>query len=658
MNVLKTMRNMSSLKILLWIIVISFVAAMFTVWGGGGGSSSGTGRTWLGEEYAVKVGSRTLPPAVFRLQYRFYVERIKQMLGDSYREDFTRGASKTVADGMVTQLILADMAKDYGLMVSDQELAAGIQRIYGFKDPKTEYPALISRMGVTAEEFQTLLRYELLSQKLSDLLSDSVYLSDAELKRLYTEENEGAKAMVAVVSSRNLLAKVGPISDGEAQARYERDRASFQIPEKRAAEFITVSLNAIRSTMKVDDAQVKAYYDAHKAEFSTPSTERRASHILIKVDEKAPASEVEAARKKAQDIYAKAKAGADFAALAKEFSQDGSASNGGDLGWFSRERMVKPFSDAVFDQAKAVGEVVGPIQSQFGFHVIKLTGIGGEIKPFDEVKAQVRQTILFKDPTFTDKLNKTLTEAEQAITAAKDDASLKAAATKYGLSITPLTQPISKDDPIPGIGRDKAIQDAVAKAAQGQWSEALKTRDGIVRFKVTSVIAAHPAKFDEVKNQIVKDLRDEKALAMAHVQAQALAASAKDAASLESEAKKAGYAVQQSDFLKASDPIPSAGKAPEVNKALLAAKAGTLVGPIQAPNAWVVAFVTEHKTADMQKFAQEKDSFARTQRQKSSQDVMDDYVARRRAALEKDNKISLNQDLMKQMDPASGRQEG
>ncbi len=657
MNVLKTMRNMSSLKILLWIIVISFVAAMFTVWGGGG-SSSREGRSWLGQEYAVKVGHRTLPPAVFRLQYRFYVERIKQMLGDSYREDFTRGASKTVADGMVRELILADMAKDYGLMVSDKELAAGIQRIYNFKDPKTEYPALISRMGVTADEFQTLLRYELLNEKLSDLLADSVYLSDAELKRLYTEENEGAKAMVAVVSSRTLVGKVGPITDGEVQARYERDKASFQVPEKRTMEYIAVSQGAIRNNMKVDDAQVKAYYEAHKAEFSTPSTERRASHILIKVDPKASASEVEAARKKAEEIYAKAKAGADFAALAKEFSQDGSASQGGDLGWFSRERMVKPFSDAVFDQAKAVGEIVGPVQSQFGFHVIKLTGIGGEMRPFDDVKAQVRQAILFKDPSFTDKMNKTYDEAKKAVEAAKDETALKAAATKYGLTITPITQPFSKDDSLPVVGKDKTFQDAVAKAPQGQWSESLKTRDGIMRFKITSVVAAHPAKLEEAKAQITQNLRDEKALAMARVQAQALAASAKDAASLESEAKKAGYAVQQTDFLKATDPIPTAGKAPEVNKALLAAKPNTLVGPIQAPNAWVVAFVTEHRAADMQKFAKEKDSFARTQRQKSSDQVMDDYVARRRAALEKENKISLNQDLMKQMEPGSGGQEG
>ena len=98
MNVLKTMRNMGSLKILLWIIVISFVAAMFTVWGTGGSSGKG-GRTWLGEEYSVKVEGRTMPPAIFRLQYRFYAERIRQMLGDNFRDDFLRGASKTVADG-------------------------------------------------------------------------------------------------------------------------------------------------------------------------------------------------------------------------------------------------------------------------------------------------------------------------------------------------------------------------------------------------------------------------------------------------------------------------------------------------------------------------------------------------------------------------------
>lgn len=656
MNVLKTMRNMGSLKFLLWIIVISFVAAMFTVWGTGGARSGG--RTWLGEEYAVKVEGRTMPPAVFRLQYRFYVERIRQMLGDNFREDFVRGASKTVAEGMVRQLILADMSKTYGLAVSDEELAADIQRMYNFKDPKTEYPSMISRMGVTAEEFQTLLRYELVNQKLSDLLSASVYLSGEEIKRRYTEQNEGVKAMVAAVPSSSFLAKVTPASDAEVRAQFERDKSKFSIPEKRTISYIFASPSQIKNAMKVDDAQVKAYYESHLSEFSIPKTQRRASHILIKVDETAPAKDVEAARKKAQEIYAKAKAGMDFGTLARENSQDSSSSSGGDLGWFERSRMVKPFADAVFDECKAVGDIVGPVKSQFGFHVVKLTGIGGATKPFDEVKAQVRQTLMYKDPAMTDKAKALYDDAEKAIRGASGEAALKATAAKYNLQVVEAAAPFAKGEPISNLGAEPTVQDAVFKAPQGAWSETLKARDGVLRFKVVSIVAAHAARFDEVKAKVAQEIRDERAMNLARAAAQALASTAKDAASLEAAAKKDGFAVQQSALLKATDAIPGAGKSPEVNKALMAAKVGAVVGPMKSANAWVVAVVTEHSAVDPKKFAEEKDSFARSQRDQSAQEVMDDYVKRRRAALDKEKKVLFNQQLLDQMEPAGGRQAG
>jgi peptidyl-prolyl cis-trans isomerase D len=410
--------------------------------------------------------------------------------------------------------------------------------------------------------------------------------------------------------------------------------------------------------MKIDDAQVKAYYDSHLSEFSIPATQRRASHILIKVDEAAPANDVETARLKAQGLYAKAKAGVDFATLARENSQDSSSSSGGDLGWFDRTRMVKPFADAVFDECKAVGDIVGPVQSQFGFHVVKLTGLGGATKPFDEVKAQVRQTLMYKDPAMEDKAKALYDEAEKAIRGALDEASLKAAAAKFNLQVVQVTNPFAKGEPIANFGADPSVEEQVFKAPQGAWSETIKAREGVIRFKVTSIAATHPAKLDEVKAKVTQEIRDERASDLARSAAQALVSAAKDPASLEAAAKKDGYSVQQSGLLKATDPIPGAAKAPEVNKALMAAKVGSVVGPLKAGNAWVVAVITEHSTVDAKKFTEEKDSFAKSQREQSAQEVMDDYVKRRRAILDKEKKVLFNQQLLDQMEPAGGRQAG
>ncbi len=109
--------------------------------------------------------------------------------------------------------------------------------------------------------------------------------------------------------------------------------------------------------------------------------------------------------------------------------------------------MVKPFADAVFDQCKAVGDIVGPVRSQFGFHVIKLTGIGGQAKPFNEVKDQVRQTMLLSDPVYSSQATKLENEAEKALGEAKDDAAMQAAAKKFGLEVHKVRCPSPRRTP-------------------------------------------------------------------------------------------------------------------------------------------------------------------------------------------------------------------
>lgn len=653
MNVLKTVRNMGFLKILLWIIVISFLAAMFTIWGGGMDVEK-KGGSLFGADYAVKVGKDSFSPGVFRLQYRFYVERLRQMMGDQFKEDFLRGAPQNIADQMAKQLIEARMARSYGLSVSDEELVTAIQRVYKFKDPKTEYPAMISRMGVTADEYQELFRNDLLVNKLNALLADSTFIPDSELKSKYVEENDKYKATVAVVSTASFLSKAPDPTPDEVKARFEKDKSTLTIPEKRTIDYVTVSPAQLRNQVKLDDAQVRAYYEAHKAEFSSQAGERRASHILIKASDTDKPAVVEAARKQAQEIYDKIKAGADFATLAKQFSQDSSASSGGDLGWFGRQAMVKPFADAVFDQCKAVGDVVGPVQSQFGFHIIKLTGIGGETKPFEQVQGQVRQTMLLQDPTYQAQAKKLYDEASKAIASAKNDDALKAAAGKWGVRVNTST-PFSKDEPMGFLGRDEKIAGAVFGAKQGEWSDLVPLRDGIVRFKVTAITPAHPATLEDVRAKITADLKREKASDMARAAAYALAASAKDAASFEAEAKKENYGVQTTSSLKATDYIPGVGKNVALGKALLAGKVNSAVGPVAVNPGWAVGYVTERATADMKKFEQDKDSFSRTQRQEHAQQIIDDYVEGERKVLEAKKEILFNTEAIKQMEPSSGQ---
>ncbi|MGC8762567.1 MAG: peptidyl-prolyl cis-trans isomerase [Acidobacteriota bacterium] len=652
MNVLKTMRNMEFLKILLWIVVISFLLAMFALWGGG--LEYEKGHSLFGPDFAVKVGKESLSPGAYRLQYRFYTEQIRQMLGDNFRDDFLRGAAQRVADGMVDQLLLAELARKYGLEVSDRELAETIQRLYRFQDPQREYPETLQRLGVSAQEFEDFLRSDLLAQKVRDFLTETTVIPEDELKRRYVEENDKVDALVALVPSGKFLAAVPPPSEAELRALYEKKKASLQTPEKRAIEYVQVTEQAIRQAIKVDDAQLKAYYEAHAGEFGTAAGQRRASHILIRASEQDPPAKREEARKKAEEIARRAKAGEDFAKLASQYSEDGSnAKQGGDLGYFPRERMVPAFSAAVFDQLHAVGEIAGPVETPFGFHVVKLTGIGGQPRPFEEVKAQVRQTLLLKDPGYQKQAEALLEKARKDLEKAKSDAEIQAVAKAAGVDVVKIERPFSKKEPAGTLGRDPKVLEAIFKAEVGKWSGLLEVRNSPVRFKVTKVEPPHPATFEEVRADLEQEARNEKAFEQARSEALALKAAAKDAASLEEEAKRKGFSAQKSGPVNRKGSVPGVGFDGGLMEALFSARPGEIGGPVKTKFSYVVFVVTEKTPADLAAFEKTKDDYARQQRRQAASQFLDDYVDARKRELTEKKAILFNQDLIASLEPQS-----
>jgi peptidyl-prolyl cis-trans isomerase D len=652
MNVLKTMRGMKLLKGLLWVVVISFIAAIFTLWGGGLDYEK-RGRSFWGADYAVKVGGATIPPEIFRLQYRFYERQMRDMLGTSFKASYLQGASARMADDMARQLILARMAKESGLSVSDAELVAYIQRIYKLQSP-AEYSQLLSRLGVSATDFQEYMRLQLIVDKLSNLLTDTTFMTDDELKRIYQEQNDRYKATYCVVPAGAFQGKVPPVSAGDVKARYEKEKASLTLPERRSVDYVRLTDAVVKDLVPITDAQLKAFYEQHKEQYTIKADERRASHVLFRVDEKTPPAQIEAARKKAQDIYERAKKGEDFAKLAKQYSEDSSKDAGGDLGWFERERMVKPFSDAVFAQCKSVGEIVGPVQSQFGFHVIKLTGLGGSVKPFEEVKGQIHQTILFQDENLKQEQKQVCERVAKELADAKDQAAFKAVADKYKLTVASLPHPVGKDEGLGPMGRDPKLVAAVFKAPLNKWESFDMSKDSgamKVLYKVTAISPAHPATLEDVKADLEQKIKMDKQFEMARQSAVALLASSRDTATLEANAKNEKYSARASESLGAKDYVPNVGKNLVYAKACLAAKVGQAVGPFKTDTGYVVAYVTERTSADMAKFPDEKTNLRKSQGEEYARQLMDDYVQRERKTLEKSKAISINTVLVEQFEP-------
>jgi peptidyl-prolyl cis-trans isomerase D len=644
------MRNTTWLKYIMWVVVISFMGAIFFIWGRAGDSDSTSRTTLFGGEYAVYVDGKTQSPGILKMRFRQQEEQYRQMLGANYKPEFMRGACTRLANSMADELILEEMSAKYGLSVGDQEVADTIQRIYNFEDPRVDYPEMLSRLGVSAADYQDLVRRSLLLQKLRALLQDTAYFSDKELLDLYIVQNDRYKASVAAVTNASFRTKVAPPTEADLKAAFEREKAKLTTPEKRTIKYVLIEEAGIRKKVAVDEVQLRSYYDSHKDQFSLNASQRRASHILFKVAPDAKAPDLDAAKKKAQEMVDRAKKGEDFAQLAQKNSQDSSAANGGDLGWFGRESMVKPFADGVFDQCKTAGDIAGPIQSQFGFHVIKLTGIGGQVQPFGEVREKVRQAVLQGDPSLSTQVKSLTEKASEELKNAKNDGDIEKFAKAWDVLVTPITDPFTDKTPLLNLGMDPKLMKAVFGAKKDEWAPVMDFRRGFLRFSVTSVTPAHPSSFEEAKGQLQMKVLDDRASALAQETAKELAA-ATGLDDLKKRATAAGITVTESGSIRMEDAIPGIGADKTVAKALMGAELNTVVGPLKAKSGFVVAVVTERTTVDAAKFATAKDQFLKQQRSSEASRLVDDYVAQRRREIEPKNLIRLNEELIKSLEP-------
>jgi len=647
MNFLKLIRNTSFVKYALWTVIFAFLALIFFVWGGAGQQE---GRGLFGAEYVVYVDGDTYPPHVLRQRYLRQVADYKRYMGDSFNNDFIKDMAARLADSMVNQLIMCQIAREMGMTVGDKEIAATIQKANQFENPGEEYPEMLSRMGLTPEEFESSVRADLLMDKLNSLFEDTTVLGEEELLRRYTEQNERYKALVSFAKTAGFKSKIQQPTEEEILALYEAEKDTLSVPEKRTIRFVQISEVLIRKNLEIPEAEVKAFYESHKDQYATPADQRRASHILLKTNKDMTEEDKQVLEKKVEEIMDRALAGEEFAALAGQYSEDSSAAKGGDLNWFDRSRMVPPFAEAVFDTCKKVGDIVGPVETRFGYHVVKLTGIGGQPKPFADVEAQVRSQMMVGDPATMERLKELYEKARQEFEAVLDEAGMNQYASDWQLKVTPVTRPFDEDDPIQGIGLDETLTREVFAAEKDVWVPPLDFRNGKIRFVVNTIEESHPASFEEVKGDLRIRMVEERAEAKALESVEALAAVGEREA-FEKKAGELGIKAEETSSLRSIDSLPAGiGAAPEIAEKLMASEVGTTVGPIEHEKGWVVAHITDHVKVDPEKYEEQKQQFAQREIQTLATQMINDLVAERRVLLEEKEAIRFNQEYIESLD--------
>ena len=297
---------------------------------------------------------------------------------------------------LVRDRVLAAAATKMHLTTSDAQLVrtlreipaiASLQKPDGSMDAEA-YKALVGSQGMTPEGFEANLRRELSLNQVLGSVSSTGFATAAQLQQAMDALYQRREVQVARFDSAAFASKVQP-AEADLKAFYEAHTSQFKQPEAAVVEYVQLDLAAVQQGIVLSEEDLRTYYKENAARLAGPE-ERRASHILINAAKDLPAAEREKAKAKAESLMAQVrKEPKSFAQVAKDNSQDpGSAANGGDLGYFGRDAMVKPFEEAVFKMKE--GEISDVIESDFGYHIIELTGIKqSKVPSFEEMRPRL-----------------------------------------------------------------------------------------------------------------------------------------------------------------------------------------------------------------------------------------------------------------------------
>jgi peptidyl-prolyl cis-trans isomerase D len=471
-------------------------------------------RSMSAKDDVARVDGVGISQREFAEELRLQQERLRAAFGTGFDASAldtpeTRGA---LLDALVSQRLVADAALRAHLMVSDEQLRETIVSIPAFQADgqfsRTNYEVLLRAQNMTPQMFEARLRHDMALAQLRRSISETGIASRSVTERLVALQEQRREVQESLVAAQPLRAQV-KLTEAQLKAYYDANPAEFRIPERVRAEYAVLSAEALGRQDAVSEAELKAAYDARAAQYRVEE-QRRASHILVKSKEEA--------EKLAAELR---KAPGRFAELAKRYSQDpGSAEKGGDLGYFGRGMMVPAFEEAAFRQKE--GEIGAPVQSDFGWHVIRVTGVqAAKSRSLPEVRGELAAELAKQKGT------RRFAEAAEAFSnmVYEQAESLKPAAERFKLPLQQSGWIARTPSPEAGVLGNAKLLGALFAA------DSIKTRRNTDAVEVAPnvlvaarVIEHQPEaqkKFEEVRQEIEEHLRRAEAAKLAQKEGEA-----------------------------------------------------------------------------------------------------------------------------------------
>jgi peptidyl-prolyl cis-trans isomerase D len=507
----------------------------------------------------ASIGGDSISAREFQTAYRNYVDRMRGQLNPEMLRAFR--FDRQIMDALIFRHVVTEEAKRLGLSATPAEIEQKILENAVFRENgafigRTRYQAILAQNNLTIQDFESSVANEILTDKLKSFVTAGVTVTDKDVEAEYKRRNEKVKLDYFVIDAAKLEGSVSP-TEQDQRDYFEKNKTKYTVNEKRKAKYIFVESLKLRPQVTVTDDDLRQYYEQHKNEYTLPERVK-AQHILFKTQGKTP-EEIEKIKEKARNVLDRAKKGEDFAALAKQYSEDTTAATGGDLGDFGRGQMVPEFDRAAF--SLGVGAISDLVQTQFGVHIIKVNSKQEQReRSFDELKGAIRPIVETRKAE-----QKGSDLAQQIAVDLVNNKNLEAVAAKYNMQVkeTPLME---SGQAIPELGNAAELDRRMFTLAKGEIGTAIQVDRGWVVPQVEEIVASHPASFEEAQSRVAVDVKREKAQQLGADKAKQIEELIKAGKDLPAVAKAVGGEIKSTGLLNRGSSLPEFGSIGEIDK--------------------------------------------------------------------------------------------
>lgn len=614
LDVLRKRKRSWIITFLLGLIIVVFIAFY-------GGNKLGDDAS----QDVAEVNGELITQREFAIHYQKALERYREMLKGSLTPELEKSLNLrgTLLEELIQKKLVLQEARSLGLATTDEDLVIAISQVPDFqvngRFNKDRYLQLLRANRISPAQFEEEQREQLTIQRLYSIILDGVQVTEREIRDRYQIEQEKINLNFVRLPLTHYVAEA-TVTEEEIKKFYDRSKESLKEPLKVQVEYISYPFERFSSAVQISDHEIEDYYQANReAKFRHPK-EAKARYILVRSG--ADAKQKADAQTRANRVLIEARAGKDFAQLAKKESDDSTSAKGGEIGWLTQAQLPAPLDKAVFSLAK--GEISNVIETPTGFHIVKVEDVREEkTESLKDATAEITRTL---------RVEKSKREAAKTADLSREKSlaggDLTKIAQESGAAVA-VTRPFSSGEILPEIGQAPDFYKTALSLRSNEASPVIEGTNAYYLLKIKQRTEPAVPPLDTVRPKIEKTLKESKGHEMLMQKAKGLLDQLKKDKDIAKVAQQNNLKLEETGwFLRNASQLPKIGELSE-------ARAGGIALSAQKPfpdkiytqkdAAYIVAF-KQSQGADMERFAKEKELLTNQALAESRQQVLQKFV--------------------------------